>query len=116
MGRQPDVYLEFALISLRKTVAYMGERTLEDYLADDFCRSAVERELEIAGDALGQLRKTHQDIFLRIPDGAAIVAFRNVLAHGYATLNHRVVYEAASQRARELIRSLEMILDEFPEK
>jgi len=115
MGRQPDVYLEFALISLRKTVAYLGERTLEDYLADDFCRSAVERELEIAGDALEQLRKTHPDVFLRIPDGAAIVAFRNVLAHGYATLNHRVVYEAASERARELIRSLETILGEFPD-
>lgn len=75
MGRQPDVYLEIALIALRKTVKYVGTRTLQDYLADDFCRSAVERELEIAGDALGQLRKIHPDIFRCIPDGAAIVAF-----------------------------------------
>lgn len=62
MGRQPDVYLEFALIALRKTVAYVGTRTLDEYLADDFCRSAVERELEVAGDSLGQLRKIHPDI------------------------------------------------------
>jgi uncharacterized protein with HEPN domain len=45
-------------------------------------QSAVERQLEIAGDALGQLRKLAPETFERVPQGAQIVAFRNVLAHG----------------------------------
>ncbi len=63
----------------------MAKRSLGDYLADDLCQSAVERQLEIAGDALGQLRKLDAVLFGKIPDGDLVVAFRNVLAHGYAT-------------------------------
>jgi hypothetical protein len=44
-----------------------------------------------------------------------IVAFRNVLAHGYATLDHTRVYEAASLKAPELLRFLEQLLVEYPE-
>lgn len=76
----------------------------------------MERQLEIAGDALGQLRKASSDLFNRIPDGALIVNFRNVLAHGYATLDHRKVYEAATVGAPALLKTLESLLIEFPEE
>jgi uncharacterized protein with HEPN domain len=71
--------------------------------------------LEIAGDALGQLRKLDAVLFGKIPDGDLVVAFRNVLAHGYATLDHRRVYEIASSRAGELLKTLETILSQIPE-
>lgn len=44
-----------------------------------------------------------------------IVAFRNVLAHGYATLDHAKVYEAATTDAPALLKSLEQLLVEFPD-
>jgi len=75
----------------------------------------VERQLEIAGDALGQLRKLDAVLFGKIPDGDLVVAFRNVLAHGYATLDHRRVYEIASSRAGELLKTLETLLAQMPE-
>ena len=93
----------------------MAKRSLSDYLADDLCQSAVERQLEIAGDALGQLRKIDAVLFGKIPDGDLVVAFRNVLAHGYATLDHRRVYEIASIRAGELLKTLETLLSQMPE-
>src|ERR1700684_2106510 len=99
MPLRPDVFLETALLALRRVAKFMGNRSLSDYLANELCQSAVERQLEIAGDALGQLRKLDAALFAKITDGARIVAFRNVLAHGYATLNHRLVYEIASTRA-----------------
>jgi uncharacterized protein with HEPN domain len=80
------------------------------------CQSAVERQLEIAGDALGQLRNITPDLFERIPDGDLIVAFRNVLSHGCATLDHRRVYEAATAQAPDLLGTLEALLAEFPEE
>jgi uncharacterized protein with HEPN domain len=79
------------------------------------CQSAVERQLEIAGDALGQLRKLDATVFAKIPDGDLVVAFRNVLAHGYATLDHRRVYDIASTRAGELLKTLETLLSQMPE-
>lgn len=115
MQRRPDVYLELALTALRKTSAFMGQRSLADYLKDDFCQAAIERELEIAGAALGQLRKQVPEVFARIPDGPVIVAFRNVLAHGYASLDHTTVYEAATGKAPALLEVLEQLLSEFPD-
>jgi hypothetical protein len=41
--RRPDFYLELALLALRKVPPYVGTRTLQVYLADDFCQSATRR-------------------------------------------------------------------------
>lgn len=114
MTKRPDVYLELALRALQCVPRFLAERTMKDYLADDLCRSAVERQLEIAGDALGQLRRLDPDLFSRIPEGPLIVAFRNVLAHGYATLDHRRVYDAATTKVGVLMGAIGDLLDEFP--
>jgi uncharacterized protein with HEPN domain len=115
MQKRPDVYLDIALQALRRVPKFLGTRSLTEYLADELCQSAVERQLEIAGDALGQLRKLDAQLFEKIPDGALVVSFRNVLAHGYATLNHRRVYEIASARATELLKAIEELLAKIPE-
>jgi uncharacterized protein YutE (UPF0331/DUF86 family) len=80
------------------------------------CQSAIERQLEIACDALSQLRKHDAALFAKIPEGDLLVAFRNALAHGYATLDHRRVYDIASARAAELQSVLEKLLSEIPEE
>lgn len=115
MAKRPDVYIEIALGALQRVLKYLAKRTLDEYLIDDLCQSAVERQLEIAGDALGQLRKIDAELFARVPEGALIVAFRNVLAHGYASLDHRRVYDAATSKTAELERTLRKLLAEFPE-
>ena len=115
MQKRPDVLLEWALIALRRVPRFLGGRSLAQYLADDLCQSAIERQLEIAGDALGQLRKIDAGLFASIPDGDLIVAFRNVLAHGYATLDHTRVYDIAASRAAELESLLGQLLEQMPE-
>ncbi|HWL62885.1 MAG TPA: HepT-like ribonuclease domain-containing protein [Steroidobacteraceae bacterium] len=114
MSKQPDVYLELALRALERVPRFLADRTLPDYLDDDLCQSAVERQLEIAGDALGQVRKLDPDLFARIPDGPLIVAFRNVLAHGYATLDHRRVHDAATTKVDKLSTTIRRLLEEYP--
>jgi uncharacterized protein with HEPN domain len=116
MARRPDVLVEIALLAVRRVPKFLGRRTLAEYRADELCQAAVERQLEIAGDALGQLRTLDAQLFARIPDGDLIVAYRNVLAHGYATLNHRRVYDIASKRATDLQTVLERLLKEMPEE
>ncbi len=116
MPKQPDVYLEAALLALRRVPKFLGGRSLKKYLDDEFCQSAVERQLEIAGGALGQLRKVDAALFAKIPDGDLVVAFRNVLAHGYATLDQRRVYDIASTRAAALLPALEGLLAQLPER
>lgn len=114
MSKQPDVYLELALRALERVPRFLAERSLEAYLEDELCQSAVERQLEVAGDALGQLRKLDPDLFARIPEGPLIVAFRNVLAHGYATLDHRRVFDAATSKVPTLSAAIVCLLEEYP--
>jgi uncharacterized protein with HEPN domain len=115
MDRRPDVYLELVLGALERVARFLGSLPVQTYLADELVQSAVERQLEIAGDALAQLRRHFPDIFARIPDGPLIIAFRNILAHGYATLDARKVHEAAAARAPELAKAVRALLAEFPE-
>lgn len=66
-------------------------KSFADYQADEFLRSAVERQLEIIGEALNQLRRIDATTAAMIPEISRIVGFRNVLVHGYATVDNRIV-------------------------
>jgi uncharacterized protein with HEPN domain len=116
MTKRPDVFLELAVLALSRVPRFLARCSVEEYLQDDLRQAAIERQLEVAGDALGQLRKRDPVLFARIPDGDLIVAFRNVLAHGYATLDHRRVYDVASNRVALLQQVLEQLLAEIPEE
>ena len=115
MPKRPDVPLDLALVALRRVPRFLSGRSLAQYLGDELCQSAIERQLEIAGDALAQVRKLDPALFARIPDGDLVVAFRNVLAHGYATLDHRRVYDIAANKVAELQVVLEALLTQLPE-
>ncbi len=47
-----------------------------------------------------------------MPDLARIVAFRNVLVHGYAQIDDALVWEVASTRVPELTSVLAGLLDD----
>ena len=115
MRNRPDVYLENALRALRQFPRFLAQRSLSEYLLDELCQSAVERQLQIAGEALGQLCQIDATLFGRIPQGDLIIACRQVLAHGYATLDQRRVYDMVSSTAVELQRVVEQLLSAMPE-
>jgi uncharacterized protein with HEPN domain len=61
-------------------------------------RSAVERQFEIVGEALNKLTKVDPQTAAHIPDLRRVVAFRNILAHGYAVVDDEIVWQLATQR------------------
>lgn len=61
-----------------KVVRYTDGKTLADCEADDFLRSAVERQFEIVGEALAALRRIDFETAARIAQLPRTVAFRNV--------------------------------------
>jgi uncharacterized protein with HEPN domain len=66
---------------------FTQERTFNDYKVDVLLRSGMERQLEITGEALNHLSRADPDLAARIPELANIVGFRNILAHGYVTVD-----------------------------
>jgi uncharacterized protein with HEPN domain len=70
---------------------FLGGAELDDYLADDMLRAAVERQFEIISEAFAGLRRADPAPAAAIPDLSHIVAFRNILVHGYTTVDDRPV-------------------------
>ena len=67
-------------------------KTFDDYAADPMLRSAVERQFEIVGEALRRATELDGSLDGRITGTGRIIAFRNRLIHGYATVSDEVVW------------------------
>ena len=89
-----------------------GELDLDQYLESRLLRQAVERNFEIVGEALNRLRKGDAQTAGRIGDMPRIVAFRNILAHGYDTIDHEIVWYLIQQDLPALLRVVEGLLEE----
>jgi uncharacterized protein with HEPN domain len=112
--RDPGVYLEdiehYASLANRFITGY----DLDQYLADEKTRAAMERVLEICGEAMNNLLKIAPNLADRIPHSRAIIGFRNILAHGYAELNHAKIYDIAVTHVPELLVAVRDTLKDFP--
>jgi len=71
---------------------FVRELHFETYQANELVRSAVERQFEIIGEALGKLSQADPAAARRIPELSRIVAFQNLLIHGYAGVDDRIVW------------------------
>lgn len=108
---QPDSrkYLWDASKAADSIARFVAGKTLDQYQADDLLRSAVERQFEIIGESLAQLRKIDPATAGTIPELPRIVAFRNILIHGYATVDERLVWgviEGSLPSLRAILRQL----------
>jgi uncharacterized protein with HEPN domain len=103
-------YLWDALASAELLAQFSDRRSFDDYQADPLLRSAVERQFEIIGEALNQLSKLDPDLAFSIPDLRRIVAFRNILIHGYATVDDALVWQALTEKLPALVKTVRDLL------
>lgn len=89
---------------------FTAGRTFAEYHTDPMLRSAVERQFEIIGEALNQLLLREPTFSEMISDAPLIIAFRNRLIHGYASVSDEVVWgvverylPALSSEVRDLL-------------
>jgi uncharacterized protein with HEPN domain len=68
---------------------------LQTYEQSEITHSAVARKFEIIGESLNQLAKQDPALASRIPRIHEIIAFRNLLIHGYAFVEHARVLRIA---------------------
>lgn len=71
---------------------------LADYTTSALLRSAVERQFEIVGEALNRLARTAPEVAAQIGEHQRIIAFRNVLAHGYDAISDELVWDIVQNK------------------
>ena len=98
----PDSQALCSIIGNSREERWATEKRFEDYITDDLLRSAVERQFEIIGEALGQLGNVAPDQLKQISDAGKVIAFRNILIHGYAVIDDRVVWDIIQTKSPTL--------------
>ena len=84
MPRKPPkddaIYLADMLTAARAVVGFIADKSLANYRGDLLLRSAVERQIEIIGEAARKVSRERRDSLPEIP-WQGIIVQRHVLAH-----------------------------------
>lgn len=90
---------------------FTAGKSFAEYEADAMLRSAVERKLEIVGEALAQLARLDEELASRISEYRRIIAFRNILIHGYDQIDDRLVWDIVETKLPALHRDVAALLE-----
>jgi len=88
---------------------YDGAQKFRRFRQRSCLRSAVGRQFEILGEALNRLDRLDATLAARVPNLRQIVAFRNVLIHGYALIDRARVWRVV----QDDLPTLRAVLDDL---
>ncbi|HEU0075461.1 MAG TPA: HepT-like ribonuclease domain-containing protein [Dehalococcoidia bacterium] len=91
---------------------FTAGKGFSDYQEDAMLRAATERQFEVIGEALGQLARLDSELAGRISEHQRIIAFRNILIHGYADIDDRLVWDIVETRLPRLRDEVTALLAE----
>ena len=110
MRLEAQKYLEDIRQAIELLSQFTQGKTFADYSRDALLRSGVERQFEIIGEALNQLSTIDPTTVDRISEHRRIIAFRNILIHGYSAIDDKVVWDIIETKLPVLHREVETLL------
>jgi uncharacterized protein with HEPN domain len=91
MQRDVKMYFEDIITSIDSIFEYLiNVADLDTYKQNKLVRRAVERELEIIGEAMSQILKMQPEI--SISDARRIVDLRNLVIHVYNSVDNTIIW------------------------
>lgn len=111
---RPDRTLK-TLEDIRDAASFILEATREktprDYSEGRLLRQAVERNFEVIGEAVGRLVREDPATVERIGEHERIIAFRNVLIHGYDLVDDELVWDTIQDKVPILLAEVESLME-----
>jgi uncharacterized protein with HEPN domain len=101
-----DIQQACALLS-----SFVAGKAFDDYTGDALLRSGVERQLTIVGEALNRLIKIEPVMASAISGTPQIIAFRNILVHGYDIVRSEVVWGVLENDLATLTREVGSLIE-----
>ena len=112
MQPDPRTYLYEIARASDLIVEFTSARGFDHYERDAMLRSAVERQFEIIGEAVSRLARLDPELAGRIPEHRRVIAFRNILIHGYAQVDDRLVWDVVQSQLPALRDTVAALLAE----
>jgi len=115
MPREKDdnVYLWDMLDSANTIIQFSTGKTFDDYLNDRMLRQAIERNIEIIGEAARRVSEPFKGAHAEVP-WRLTVAQRHVLAHEYGEIKHEQIWRVVKMHIPTLVAQLKTLLPTPP--
>ena len=110
MRRNRNKFIFDMLDSCRFLLDLTKNEDVTKYKNDRVFRGAVERELQIIGEAILQLKTLSPEIAAGFTEHERIIGFRHVLVHGYYDLDPDLVWLVIREKLPLLGKELEAAL------
>lgn len=81
----------------------------DDYHANKLVKAAVERKFEVIGEALNRLARLSPETASAIREYEKIIAFRNLVIHGYDVVSDPIVWDVTQNKLPLLIEDIERL-------
>lgn len=99
-----------ALAAIGASQEFVAGCSLAQYTDDKMRRSAVERQLEILGEACSRLARTAPAVVDQIPHVKLAIDLRNRIIHGYDAVDDEIVFLTVTQDLEDLRQQLAQLL------
>lgn len=106
---EDDVLLRDMLDHARRAVVASEGRSREDLDREDLLAAGLERFIEVVGEAATKVSPATRAALPAIP-WREIVGMRNRLVHGYASVDHDIVWTVVRRDLSALVHELERAL------
>jgi uncharacterized protein with HEPN domain len=113
MPHRPEKLLSDVLAAAAAIRQFPHGNTREIYGSNLMLRSAVERQLEILGEAVRRLEALDPSLARRISEHRRVIAFRNIIAHGYDGLDDDIVWQIVTEKLPVLAAEAAQLLHEI---
>ncbi len=108
---EDEALLRDMLAYASRAVEAVANRERLDLESDPILAAAVERFIEVIGEAAGKVSADTQASAPQIP-WREMVGMRNRLVHGYASVDHDILWDVVSADLVEVIEALQTLVGE----
>jgi len=110
MGQPEDPVLLLDMLDhVRRAVQAVSGRNRADLDTDAVLAAALERFIEVLGEAASKVSEATRSEAPAIP-WRGIIGMRNRLVHGYASVDHDIVWDVVTRDLPPLLTELERLL------
>ena len=100
--------------SCKELMEFINKIDYENYTRNKMLRYAVERKLEIIGEASNRINKEFQQQYPNI-FWQKMIGLRNILIHEYGEIRHEIIYSIVTNNIPVLFEQTKLILKEHNE-
>ena len=104
-------HLQDILTAIQEIESFFGDKPklFDDFYSDLCLRRAIERDIEIIGEAMNRILKTDRNI--AITNSRKIVDARNYIIHGYDSLSADILWSMVINHLPRLKAEVVALLD-----